>query len=138
MAQDRPSSHCTNSKAFKACRNFTPKILGLAAAMAIGGCAATKPPLELTLVQQIQHAIIDSCGYKVQIDSLIAVLNTFVPGAGLLTLAVDTVCQVVEPLTVGHAGPAVRVPPPVVNGVPLKGHFVGKTHTIPLPRPRPK
>lgn len=132
MAQDLHSSPCTSSKKQDA-EIFFPKILGLLAALAIGGCASqAKPPVDMTLVQQIQHGIVATCGYKVELGNLAAIINTFVPGATLVGTAIGAVCAAVEPLTVAHAGPAVNLPPPIVNGVPVKGH------KVPLPKPRPK
>ena len=94
--------------------------------LSLAGCATTQSAVDTSLVAQIRAGIIATCGYQVGIDSLIHLIGTFTPGVNIASIAIDTVCAAVAPLVVGHAGPKVKVPTPVVNGVVIRGHFVRK------------
>lgn len=105
--------------------------LALCAGLVLVGCAHTvtdpitgtttqqPDPQLLDTINKVKAGVLQACGYSATINSIAAIVGTFVPGVSIVGQVTGAICSSVTALGARYGGAG-----PTVNGVPVEGHFV--------------
>jgi hypothetical protein len=111
------------------------KVLVIAASLLLSSCASISPgtnpgavlnpnPTD-AVIQQIIAGTITACAYQPEASAIANLLSSFVPGAapvtGVVNQVVGAICGQITSNKGVRRGVAMT---PVVNGIPITGHFV--------------
>lgn len=103
------------------------KVIALAAALALGGCASTggvtPAPTDISAeISQVQKIAAQVCSFVPTIETVSGLITVFVPAAGVPTSIAgqiaDAICAAVAPKAMLAGSRA------VVRGVPISGKYV--------------
>lgn len=84
-----------------------------------GATTSTIDPQLQNVITAIKSNVLKACGFQVAIDSVSAIVGTFVPGVSLVGEVTTQICKAVTALGVRRG-----MSTPMVNGVPVVGRFV--------------
>jgi hypothetical protein len=86
----------------------------------VGGVTTTTPNAQFAAdIAAVKAAVLTGCGFVVDVETVSAIVGTFVPGAALVGTVAQQICAAVTALGAAPGGPE-----PQVNGIVIHGYFL--------------